>query len=164
MRGQRHIPRKNQPKYSPPPPPTHTHTRALNTDTSLLRTVVFVPGESFQYIFSKYSQNPLIRTLRPRICGHLICQLCAITNVNLSDFKIRKPKTLHLTACKCSECYGTPDRMNFRLIWQRSVRISQLNFLRILLNVSFLPKHASISFQVDKSLLKELHFLVKNHI
>ena len=105
-----------------------------HADTSLSRTVFFVPGES-PYDFLQ---------IQPALCGHLLmwttqwtlvsCQInrfswnvnlanadspfspCAV--INLSFFKIKK--NLHLKVCRCSQNFSTPDLVNcgrqFRII------------------------------------------------
>ena len=106
--------------YSRPP------LYGYHADTSLSRTVFFVPGES-PYDFLQ---------IQPALCGHLLmwttqwtlvsCQInrfswnvnlanadssfspCAV--INLSLFKIKK--NLRLKVYRCSQHFSTPNRMN----------------------------------------------------
>ena len=79
LRGQRHVPAQQKLTQLTQVPPS---PRVLNPDTSLLRTVAFVPGENFKYIFSKYSQNR-ITPFEISLILHMIRSRIAKKNITI---------------------------------------------------------------------------------
>lgn len=107
----------------------------LNTDTSLLRTVVFVAVESpYSLNSTRLIQTPVnMRTTDTCFVPNkqiLMDSLPAVCNKPffLSSFKL----TLRVTACRCFQLYSIQDRTDCRLRFQSilaSIELCRERFL-----------------------------------
>ena len=99
----------------------------LNTDTSLLRTVVFVAVESpYSLNSARLIQRPVnMRTTDTCFVPNkqiVMDSLPAVINLFLSSFKL----TLRVTACRCFQLYSIQDRTDCRLRFQSILAPNEL--------------------------------------
>ena len=99
----------------------------LNTDTSLLRTVVFVAVESpYSLNSTRLIQTPVnMRTTDTCFVPNkqiVMDSLPAVINPFLSRFKL----TLRVTACRCLQLYSIQDRTDCRLRFQSILATNEL--------------------------------------
>ena len=109
----------------------------LNTESSLLRTVLFVPGKA--HTFSLNSTD-LIRTLVYTYNGHQFLAQSTDSHrkstslmrtlhyvlLAVIDFSFLKVKSPQLIACRCSQRYSTPHTMICRHQFQTILASNEL--------------------------------------